>query len=153
MLVCGSSLLQQTLNLSRSSNKICTVYCGQFCRLPDVVNIYCLIVFPLSYTVYYEFKAICKVRVTLQLTVSRSLLVSSPRFKSMCEYCFLSFIGHPLWRKSGPIHVWSLCWLYLCSVYRELNVIYTTHYIPGLTNLWRAERCPWHATFTAVPFF
>ena len=48
----------------------------------------------------------------------------------MCQYCFLSFIGHPLWRKSGPVLVWShcLCWLYLCSQYRELNVIYTTQY-------------------------
>jgi len=69
----------------------------------------------------------------------------------MWEYCFLSFNGLPLWRKGGPIHVWSLCWLYLCSIYRELNIVYTTHYIRGLTNLLREERYPLHATFTAIP--
>jgi len=58
MLVCGSSLLQEILNLSQRSYKICAVYCGQFCRLPDVVNIYCFIVFQqrrisLLDTVYY----------------------------------------------------------------------------------------------------
>jgi len=85
----------------QTSYKISAVYDRQFCSLPDVVNIYCLTVsssegFPLLDTVCYSFKVNCKVRVTLHLAVSRSLLVSSPRFKSTCEYCFLSFIGHLL---------------------------------------------------------
>ena len=71
-----------------------------------------------------------KPTVQSELLCNWSLLVASLRFKSMCQHCFLSFIGHPLWRKSGPVLVWShfLCWLYLCLQYREWNVIYTTQY-------------------------
>jgi hypothetical protein len=92
-------------------------------------------------------------RAAVSQRLRNTALVSSPMFKSMWGCCFLSFIGHPLWLKSGPIHVWSLCWLYLCSLYRELNIIYTTHYtcISALANLWRAERYPWQAVFTAIP--
>jgi hypothetical protein len=150
-------MLQQTLDLSRCSCKICTLYGGQFCRLPDVVNIYCLIVFPAAKDFLFLTLFISDLKPTAksELFYNWSLLVSSPRFKSMCKYCFLLFIGHPLWRKSGPVLVWShyLCWLCLCSQYKELNVIYTIQYIPELTNPWHAERFSWHVAFTDVPVF
>ena len=135
LLVCGSSLLQQILNLSRPSYKICSLYGEQFCRLPDVVNSYYLILFPTP----KDFPFLTLFITDLMSTAQSDLLynlVSSLRFKSIWEYCFLSFIVHPLWRESGPVLVWSLClWcLYLCSQYIELNVIYTTQYIPELTK-------------------
>jgi hypothetical protein len=60
---------------------------GEFCRLPNVVNIYCCLVvqsigFPLLYSVCYWFEANCKDRVTLQVTISPSVFVSSSSWGS-----------------------------------------------------------------------
>ena len=45
----------------------------------------------------------------------------------------------------------SLLVVFMFCIYRILYIIYTICYIPGLTNQWRAERYPSHATFTAIP--
>jgi hypothetical protein len=54
---------------------------------------------------------ITNLKPTAQSLYNWSLSVSSPRFQSMCQQCFLSFIGHPLWRKSGPVLVRSHCFV------------------------------------------
>jgi hypothetical protein len=155
VLVCGSSLLKQTRNLSKRSYKICAVYGGQFCRLPNVVNIYCLIVFPAAKDFPFLTLFITDLKTTArsELLYNRSLLPSpglSPCANTASFHSSGTLSDERAGRSLSEVTVFVGC---ICSQYRELNAIYTTQYIPELTNPWHAERFPWHAAFTAVSIF